>query len=77
MKNINVIFKTNYRQLKKIARPHIGEGEDLPSNSFLLLNQLHIPFKSKKQCEDDYSSSMTPQSELEATIEEIQMMCRK
>ena len=49
-----------YNDLKQIAQPHIRENENLPSNSFLLLNQLHIPFKSEKQCEDDYKGKMTP-----------------
>lgn len=60
MKNTNVIFKTNYRQLKKIARPHIREGENLPSNSFLLLNQLHIPFRNERQCEKDFGDTINP-----------------
>ena len=50
----------NYNELKEIAQPHIRQDDNLPSNAFLLLTQLHIPFKSKKQCEDDYNSSMTP-----------------
>ena len=50
----------NYNELKSIAQPHLREGDDLPSNAFLLLNQLHIPFKSKGQCEVEYSSKMTP-----------------
>lgn len=37
-----------YKELKEIAKPHIREGENLPSNSFLLLNQLHIPFGRAK-----------------------------
>lgn len=49
-----------YEELKKIAQPHIRENGDLPSNSFLLLNQLHIPFKNKKQCEDDYKGQICP-----------------
>lgn len=49
-----------YKQLKKIAEPHIRKGENLPSNAFLLLAQLHIPFKSEKQCEQDFGGKMTP-----------------
>ena len=49
-----------YNELKQIAQPHIREGENLPSNAFLLLTQLHIPFKTQKQCEDDYKGEMTP-----------------
>lgn len=50
----------NYNELKSIAQPHLRESDDLPSNAFLLLNQLHIPFKSKAQCEAEYSGKMTP-----------------
>lgn len=49
-----------YNELKKIARPHIRENDVLPSNSFLLLVQLHIPFKNEKQCEEDYGGKMNP-----------------
>lgn len=49
-----------YNELKKIAQPHIRLKGDLPSNAFLLLNQLHIPFKTEKQCEIDYNGKMTP-----------------
>lgn len=50
----------NYDELRKIARPHVREGEKLPSNAFLLLTQLHIPFKSEKQCEEDFMGKMNP-----------------
>lgn len=50
----------NYNELKKIATPHIRDRENLPSNAFLLLCQLHIPFKTKSQCEAEYGSKMTP-----------------
>ena len=49
-----------YEQLKQIAQPHIRENSDIPSNSLLLLIQLHIPFKTKKQCEDDYKGKICP-----------------
>lgn len=49
-----------YDELKIIAQPHIRSTCELPSNSFLLLTQLHIPFKTQKQCEDDYGGEMTP-----------------
>ena len=49
-----------YEELKKIAQPHIRTNENLPSNAFLLLTQLHIPFKSERQCEADYGGKMTP-----------------
>lgn len=49
-----------YDELKIIAQPHIRSTCELPSNSFLLLTQLHIPFKTQKQCEDDYDGKMTP-----------------
>lgn len=49
-----------YNELKQIAKPHIREGENLPSNSFLLLNQLHIPFRNEKQCEKDFSDTINP-----------------
>ena len=53
----------DYKQLKKIATPHIREGSNLPSNSFLLLNQLHIPFKNDKQCRDDFKGKYNPLDE--------------
>lgn len=49
-----------YEELKKIAQPHIRNGAELPSNSFLLLTQLHIPFKDENQCKVDYNGKMTP-----------------
>lgn len=49
-----------YNELKKIAQPHIRENDVLPSNSFLLLVQLHIVFKNEKQCEEDYGGKMNP-----------------
>lgn len=49
-----------YNELKQIAQPHIRKGSNLPSNPFLLLVQLHIPFKTKKQCEDDFEGKMSP-----------------
>lgn len=49
-----------YKELKHIAQPHIREGDNLPSNSFLLLNQLHIPFKNEKQCEQDFEGEINP-----------------
>ena len=49
-----------YKELKEISKPHIREGENLPSNSFLLLNQLHIPFKNEKQCEQDFGDKINP-----------------
>lgn len=49
-----------YKQLKKIAKPHIQKGAELPSNGFLLCNQLHIPFKTEKQYEDDYAGEYNP-----------------
>ena len=49
-----------YNELKQIAKPHIRNGENLPSNSFLLLNQLHIPFKNEKQCEQDFDDKINP-----------------
>lgn len=42
-----------YKQLKKIAKPHIRKGAELPANGFILCNQLHIPFKTEKQYEED------------------------
>lgn len=49
-----------YNELKQIAQPHIRKGSNLPSNPFLLLVQLHIPFKTKKQCEEDFEGKMSP-----------------
>ena len=39
-----------YDELYKIAKPHICEGEKLPSDSLILLTQLHIPYKLTEQC---------------------------
>ena len=50
----------NYDELKQVAQSHIRQNENLPSNSFLLLNQLHIPFKNEKQCAEDYGGKMNP-----------------
>ena len=49
-----------YEELKEIARPHIRKDDNLPSNAFLLLTQLHIPFKAEEQCKEDYDSEFTP-----------------
>lgn len=49
-----------YNQLKNIAKSHIREGENLPSNAFLLLNQLHIPFKNERQCAVDFKETISP-----------------
>lgn len=49
-----------YEELKKIAQPHIREGEKLPSTSLLLLAQLHIPYKTDKQCEEDFKGRISP-----------------
>lgn len=49
-----------YEELRNIAKPHIREHDNLPSNSFLLLNQLHIPFGNEVQCEKDYDGKMNP-----------------
>ena len=49
-----------YKELRQIAQPHIRESENLPSNSFLLLNQLHIPFKNESQCEKDFGDNINP-----------------
>ena len=49
-----------YEELKRIAQPHIRKGENLPSNAFLLLTQLHILFKNETQCSEDYDGRMTP-----------------
>lgn len=49
-----------YEELKQIATPHIRNGENLPSNSLLLLNQLHIPFNNEKQCEQDFDDKINP-----------------
>ena len=49
-----------YEELKKIAQPHIREHENLPSNSLLLLAQLHIPYKTENQCQKDFSERINP-----------------
>lgn len=49
-----------YEELKKIAQPHIREGENLPSNSLLLLTQLHIPYKTEVQCREDFEGKYNP-----------------
>ncbi len=50
----------DYKELKEIAQPHIKTNDNLPSNAFLLLTQLHIPFKGQKQCEVDFKGKMNP-----------------
>lgn len=50
----------NYEEIKKIANPHIREDENLPSNSLLLLTQLHIPYKTKSQYDDDFKGRINP-----------------
>lgn len=49
-----------YEELKKIAQPHIRENDNLPSNSLLLLTQLHIPYKTEKQCREDFNGKYNP-----------------
>lgn len=49
-----------YDELKKIASPHIRETEKIPSNSLLLLTQLHIPYKTERQCEIDFKEQISP-----------------
>ena len=49
-----------YEELRKIAQPHIRENDNLPSNALLLLIQLHIPYKTDKQCEKDFKSKYNP-----------------
>ena len=49
-----------YDELKKIAQPHIREKDNLPSNALLLLTQLHIHYKTEKQCEKDFEGSYKP-----------------
>ena len=49
-----------YEELKKIAQPHIREKDNLPSNALLLLTQLHIPYKTEKQCEKDFEGKYNP-----------------
>ena len=49
-----------YDELRKIAQPHIRENDNLPSNALLLLTQLHIPYKTKKQCEKDFKGKYNP-----------------
>lgn len=49
-----------YEELKQIANPHIRERENLPSNSLLLLTQFHIPYKTEKQCEQDFEDKINP-----------------
>lgn len=44
----------NYEELSAIAKPHIRKNDNIPSNSFLLLSQLHIPYKTEMQCADDF-----------------------
>ena len=49
-----------YDALKKIAQPHIRENDNLPSNALLLLTQLHIPYKTEKQCEEEFEGRISP-----------------
>lgn len=49
-----------YKELKKIAQPHIRERDNLPSNALLLLTQLHLPYKTEKQCKEDFDGKYNP-----------------
>lgn len=49
-----------FSELKKIAHNHIRKDDNLPSNSFLLLMQLHIPYKTEIQCAGDFEGSISP-----------------
>ena len=49
-----------YKELKLIAEPHIRKGDNLPSNALLLLTQLHIPYRTEKQCREDFKSKHNP-----------------
>ena len=49
-----------YKELKRIAEPHIRKGDNLPSNALLLLTQLHIPYKTEKQCREDFKNKHNP-----------------
>ena len=49
-----------YDALKKLAQPHIRENDNLPSNALLLLTQLHIPYKTEKQWEEDFKQRISP-----------------
>ena len=49
-----------YDELKTIAAPHVRKHGELPSNSFLLLMQLHIPYRTEVQCRDDFKNSISP-----------------
>lgn len=49
-----------YEELKKIAQPHIRKTDNLPSNSLLLLTQLHLPYRTEKQCREDFKGKYNP-----------------
>ncbi len=49
-----------YKELKKIAEPHIRKGDNLPSNALLLLTQLHIPYKEENRCRIDFGDKFNP-----------------
>lgn len=49
-----------YEQLRQYAAPHIRKGSELPTNAFVLLHQLHIPYGDQERCEEDYGGRMTP-----------------
>lgn len=43
-----------YKELRKIAEPHIIKGAEIPSNSFTMATQLHLPYKTKEQWDEDF-----------------------
>lgn len=49
-----------YIELHDIATPYIEKISSTPGNSFSLAMKLGIPFKTEKQCEEDYGGKMTP-----------------
>lgn len=49
-----------YEELKKIAQPHIRKTDNLPSNALLLLTQLHVPYRTEKQCREDFKGKYNP-----------------
>lgn len=49
-----------YENLRHIAKPHIRKTDNLPSNSLLLLTQLHVPYRTEKQCREDFKGKYNP-----------------
>ena len=49
----------DYKELTKIAKTYI-KTNNIPTNAFVLLADIGIPFKNEKQCREDFGNSVSP-----------------